>query len=117
MDEIKNGGRQARADHAPWTPLNNVDQRFKTPVVNQAQRELLALIEYCAPRERQSRLASLVHALCDFSEQFWVRQSPTDEQIDELLENIHGRAFPDRMSMSGADVRQRERELIRAFVR
>lgn len=37
----------------------------------------------------------------------------TDQQIDSVLDAIHGGAFPDRKSMTGAQVRQREREIVR----
>jgi hypothetical protein len=40
----------------------------------------------------------------------------TNKQIDTLLKDIHGRAFPDRLLLTGAQVHERERELIRAFV-
>jgi hypothetical protein len=40
----------------------------------------------------------------------------TDEQINKLLDDIHGGAFPDRMQLTGEQVRERERQLVRDFV-
>jgi hypothetical protein len=40
-----------------------------------------------------------------------------DNEIEKLLNDIHGDAFPDRMKLSGAQVRERERQLVRDFLR
>lgn len=67
-------GTDEAGNASGWAPSWEIRQASKIPVINQAERELLMLVELCAPAASQHRLAHLVIALVTFAESAWKQE-------------------------------------------